>query len=49
MGWMDWAVLGAVAVAAGAAILYIVRRKKRCGGGCENCPLSGGCGNRREW
>jgi hypothetical protein len=43
---VDWAVLAAVLLAAGAAVFFAIRRKRRgkgCSCGCDSCAQSGCC------
>ena len=43
MQWIDWILIGAIALIVGAAVAYIVKAK-RSGKKCIGCP-EGGCGN----
>lgn len=45
MSAVDWMILGAVALAFGAAVFFIVRRKKRggCCGDCGACASGAFC------
>lgn len=42
MQWIDWILIGAIALIVGAAVAYIVKAK-RSGKKCIGCPESGSC------
>lgn len=42
MQWIDWILIGAIALIVGAAVAYIVKAKKS-GKKCIGCPDSGSC------
>lgn len=42
MQWIDWILIGAIALIVGAAVAYIVKAK-RSGKKCIGCPDSGSC------
>ncbi|MCL2300328.1 MAG: FeoB-associated Cys-rich membrane protein [Firmicutes bacterium] len=41
---MDFIILGAIALIVACIVAGMVRRKRRCKGGCAGCPYSGQCG-----
>ncbi|MBR0507922.1 MAG: FeoB-associated Cys-rich membrane protein [Clostridia bacterium] len=40
---VDWAILGAIALAIGLAVFILVRRKKRGSGCCGSCGACASC------
>jgi hypothetical protein len=52
MTWIDYVILGAVAVAFGGIIAYLVAAKKKnvggCGCGCKGCPSANACSTARN-
>ncbi len=42
MNWIDYLLIGAVALLIVLDIWYLRRRKKRCGG-CASCPYAASC------
>ncbi|MCL1952508.1 MAG: hypothetical protein FWF60_06735 [Oscillospiraceae bacterium] len=43
---MDYIILAALAIALACVIVWLARRKKRCRGGCADCPYQGDCGGK---
>ena len=43
MNVIDFVILGVLAVAVVCVIVWMIRRKKRCKGGCAGCPYSDNC------
>jgi hypothetical protein len=48
MSILDYVVLGGLAIAVICIVVGILRGKRRCKGGCGNCPYSGHCGDFQE-
>lgn len=52
MTWIDYVILGVVAVAFGGIIAYLVAAKKKgnsgCGCGCKSCPNANACGAKQK-
>ncbi len=52
MTWIDYVILGAVAVVFGGIIAYLVAAKKKnaggCGCGCKGCPSANACSTARN-
>ena len=47
MNWIDYVLIGVLALAVVGIIVYLIRQKKQgktgCGCGCANCPSAGAC------
>jgi len=43
MSVLDYIILGGIALIVVFIVVGMVRRKRRCKGGCGNCPYSGQC------
>jgi len=48
MSWIDVLVLGIIAAAVIAAVLWIVHRRKQGKSSCGNCPYRGDCTSARR-
>ena len=45
MNWLDWILIGVLALGAGLAIRAVLRNKRSgCSGCCADCRRAGGCG-----
>lgn len=48
MTWIDYTIIGVLAVAVAGIIVYLVKEKRKgksgCGCGCGGCPHAGSCG-----
>ena len=52
MTWIDYLILGVVAVALGGIIAYLIISKKKgnsgCGCGCKSCPNANACSAKKD-
>ena len=50
--WIDYLILGVVAVALGGIIAYLIISKKKgnggCGCGCKSCPNANACSAKKD-
>lgn len=50
MTWIDYTIIGGLAVVVGGIVFYLIKEKRKgksgCGCGCSGCPHAGTCGGK---